>query len=41
MMGAFVACGVLVTLGWGGVTSVLVSVSEASSERGPVQCGDA
>ncbi len=32
----FVGCEVLVTLSWGGVTSALVSVSEASSGRGAV-----
>jgi hypothetical protein len=36
VMGVFTRCGVLITLGWGGVTSALVSVFEASSGRGAV-----
>ncbi len=36
MMVVFVGCGVLVTLGWGGVTSAPVSMSEACWGGGAV-----
>ncbi len=41
VMGVFIGCRILMTLGWGGVTSALVSMFKASSGRGAVQCGDA
>jgi hypothetical protein len=39
VMGVFVTCGVLATLGWGGVTSTLMILFRVDPARRLAQCG--